>query len=102
MITAKRAILLKRVLIHVTGRVQGVFYRVYTRDFARNLPKVTGYVKNLRDGRVEILAEGEEDSLRRLTEWVKHKGSPYSHIQKTEEKWDNISKRQYTEFLITY
>ena len=102
MITEKRAILLKRVLIHVTGRVQGVFYRVYTRDFARNLPKVTGYVKNLRDGRVEILAEGEEDSLRRLTEWVKHKGSPHSHIHKIEEKWGNISKRQYIEFSITY
>jgi acylphosphatase len=93
---------LKRVIIHVTGRVQGVFFRVYTRDFVRNLPKVTGYVKNLRDGRVEILAEGDEVSLRKLANWARHTGSPYSQIYKTEENWENITRPQYSEFLITH
>ena len=93
---------MKRVLIHITGRVQGVFFRVYTRDFARNLPKVTGYVKNLRDGRVEIFAEGDETSLRKLADWARNTGSPYSQIYKTEEDWEDIIKRQYSEFLITH
>ncbi len=98
----KKVILLKRVLIRVTGRVQGVFFRVYTRDFARNLPEVTGYVKNLRDGRVEILAEGNETSLKKLADWARYSGSPYSKIYKTEENWEDIIKRQYSEFLITH
>lgn len=56
----------------------------------------------MRDGRVEILAEGNEDSLRKLTDWAKNKGSPYSKILKTEEKWENLLAREHTEFLITY
>ena len=98
----RRSAILKRVVIHVTGRVQGVFFRVYTRDFTRSLPKITGYVKNLRDGRVEILAEGDEESLRKLTHWAKNKGSPHSQILKTEEKWENILAREHLDFLITY
>ncbi|MHA1967667.1 MAG: acylphosphatase [Candidatus Hodarchaeales archaeon] len=94
--------MLKRVVIRVTGRVQGVFFRVYTRDFARSLPKITGYVKNLRDGRVEILAEGDEGSLKKLVYWAKNKGSPYSQILKIEEKWENIGAREHLEFLINH
>ncbi|MFW9903286.1 MAG: acylphosphatase [Candidatus Thorarchaeota archaeon] len=92
---------MKRVRIHVTGRVQGVFFRVYTRDIARKLA-ICGYVKNLRDGRVEIVAEGSEDSLRRLATWARKEGSPYSRIDKTEEEWEDIEKPQYTNFQITY
>ena len=49
----------KRVHIFVTGRVQGVFFRQATRVIAiKN--NVTGWVKNLDDGRVEIMVEGED------------------------------------------
>ncbi|MFX1516172.1 MAG: acylphosphatase [Promethearchaeota archaeon] len=92
---------MKRVKIHVTGRVQGVFFRVYTRDMARQLA-LCGYVKNLRDGRVEIVAEGSDDSLRKMAIWVKKEGSPHSRIDKTEEEWENIEKPQYSDFKITY
>ncbi len=93
---------MKSVLIHVSGRVQGVFFRVYTRNFVHELQDVTGYVKNLYDSRVEIYAEGPELSLRRLTDWAKHKGSPGSQIINTEEKWQDINKRIYNNFQITY
>lgn len=92
---------MKRVRIYVTGRVQGVFFRVYTRDMARQLA-ICGYVRNLRDGRVEIVAEGTEDSLRKMVTWAKKEGSPHSRIDKTEEDWEDIKKPQFSDFQITY
>ena len=92
---------MKRVRILVTGRVQGVFFRVYTRDYAKDL-SVAGFVRNLRDGRVEIVAEGSEDSLKSLAAWAKNKGSPYSKIHSTTEEWEDIEKAQYSSFQITY
>lgn len=92
---------MKRVRIYVSGRVQGVFFRVYTNDFAKNLA-IGGYVKNLRDGRVEIVAEGSEKSLRTLIDWVKNKGSPYSQVHHTEEQWEDIKEPEFKNFRITY
>lgn len=93
--------LLRSVRILVSGRVQGVFFRTYTRRFIEALKNVTGYVKNLRDGRVEIYAEGPEASLRALAEWAEHEGSPSSQVLRTEEVWGDIPTRQYNEFQIT-
>ncbi|MFX0013301.1 MAG: acylphosphatase [Promethearchaeota archaeon] len=92
---------MKRVRIYVTGRVQGVFFRVYTRNFARQL-SIRGYVRNLPDGRVEIVAEGSEESLKKLAIWAKSEGSPHSQIQNTEEKWENIEEYHFSEFQITF
>ena len=63
-----------RVRLKITGRVQGVFYRATTRETALGL-NVTGWVKNRRDGSVEVVAEGEEAAVRRLVEWCR-KGPP--------------------------
>jgi acylphosphatase len=93
---------MKSVQILVTGRVQGVFFRVYTQKFARELSDVTGYVRNLRDGQVEIFAEGPEISLSNLVNWVQTKGSPASRIMKTQMKWADINVREYSDFQITY
>ncbi len=53
----------------VTGRVQGVFFRESTRQEAESLG-VTGSAENLPDGRVEVLACGEEPSVRALVDWL--------------------------------
>ncbi len=53
----------------VSGRVQGVFYRASTRDRARSLG-VTGYARNLDDGRVEVLACGEPSKVDAMIEWL--------------------------------
>ncbi len=58
----------KRIHIFVTGRVQGVFFRQSTRVMAiKN--NVNGWVRNLDDGRVEIVAEGENENINNLVTW---------------------------------
>ena len=63
----------------VAGRVQGVFYRATTAYRAAELG-VTGYARNLPDGRVEVLACGEPAAVRALCDWL-WRGSPASHVQ---------------------
>jgi acylphosphatase len=60
----------KRLHLWVSGRVQGVFYRASTAQLARQLG-LTGWVRNLPDGRVEIVAEGEAESLQKLLSWCR-------------------------------
>jgi len=66
----------------VAGRVQGVFYRASTQSRARALC-VTGYARNLSDGRVEVLACGTPDSVRALCDWLWH-GPPAAHVTAVE------------------
>lgn len=61
---------MKRVHIFVSGTVQGVCYRAETWRYARNL-NLNGWVKNLRDGRVEAVFEGETDIVNEMIEWCK-------------------------------
>ncbi|WP_418285212.1 acylphosphatase [Halorubrum sp. DTA46] len=57
-----------RAHVYVSGNVQGVFYRATTRDTARE-KGVSGWVRNLDDGRVEAVFEGSEDTVREMVEW---------------------------------
>jgi len=56
-------------LCWVSGRVQGVYYRGSAAQRARELG-VTGYARNLPDGRVEVLACGEDAAVRAFVEWL--------------------------------
>jgi acylphosphatase len=62
----------------VGGRVQGVCFRMYTVERARELG-VTGWVRNRDDGTVEAVAEGEEDQVAEFESWCRH-GPPYAHV----------------------
>jgi acylphosphatase len=62
----------------VAGRVQGVFYRAATRNEAQRLG-LTGYAKNLLDGRVEVVACGEREAVETLREWLR-KGPPDAQV----------------------
>ena len=66
----------------VSGKVQGVFYRASTAERARALG-ITGYAKNLPDGRVEVLACGEEAKVQELIDWL-WKGPPAAKVQGVE------------------
>jgi acylphosphatase len=54
---------------HVSGRVQGVWFRASTQEQAERLG-ISGYAHNLADGRVEVLACGEREALLRLRDWL--------------------------------
>ena len=62
----------------VEGHVQGVSFRAYTEKKASELG-LEGFVRNLTDGRVEVVAEGPEDRLQTLEDWC-WQGSPASKV----------------------
>ena len=55
---------------HVSGRVQGVCFRMAAREQA-SLLGISGWVRNLPDGRVEVMASGNEDRLKDFKDWLK-------------------------------
>jgi acylphosphatase len=70
----------KRIHVIVEGRVQGVFFRAYTKDEAVRLG-LSGWVRNRSDGTVEALVEGEKNAVRKMVQWFHH-GSPHSNVEK--------------------
>ena len=83
----------------VSGSVQGVFFRNSTRLKAEELG-VTGWVRNLSDGRVEIVAEGEKEKVEELVEWVK-KGSSAARVDNLDVEWQEYVE-EFTSFEIRY
>ncbi len=78
-----------RVHLLVSGQVQGVFFRDFTQRRANEL-KLTGWVKNTRDSRVEIIAEGDKDRLEHLIEAVKT-GPASANVQDCKIEWLEFS-----------
>ena len=75
-----------RTHLTIEGRVQGVGYRANTRRMANQLG-LKGWVRNLRDGRVEIVAEGDEEMIDRLIQWC-YRGPTSAYVSKvTIEKY---------------
>ena len=87
--------------IHVlySGRVQGVGFRFTAEESARQLG-VVGWVKNLRDGRVELVAEGEEKILAQFLDDVRT-GPMRNFIKDTEVTWGTATN-EFQDFEIRY
>jgi acylphosphatase len=75
-----------RAHVFVAGGVQGVFFRSETRDEAKKRG-VTGWVKNLPDGRVEAIFEGEEASVKELVEFCR-KGPSGARVTSLSVSWE--------------
>lgn len=88
---------IRRASITVLGRVQRVFFRDSTTRKARKL-NLTGWVKNESDGSVKIIAEGEEENLKKLIEWAK-RGPLLAKVDGIDVKWLN-GEREYNNFEI--
>lgn len=89
-----------RIHIRIFGHVQGVFFRAGTQDQARLMTGITGWVRNVEDGSVEVVAEGEKKNLGQLLEWCRH-GPEGASVEKTEEEWKEY-KGEFKEFRIRY
>jgi len=87
-----------RVHVFVEGRVQGVFFRAETRQEAlRN--NLTGWVRNLYDGRVEAVFEGSREDVHRMVAWCR-KGPPHAVVRNVEAAEEDYSG-EFKAFSIT-
>jgi len=77
----------KRAHVRVHGAVQGVFFRVETRDRARSLG-ISGWVRNLRDGAVEAVFEGPEERVESMVEWCR-RGPAGARVQSVDVDWED-------------
>jgi len=79
-------ILKVRAHILVSGKVQGVFFRSETRDEANRLG-VQGWVRNLSDGRVEAILEGDEEAVEAVVDFLRE-GPLYARVDDVEFNWE--------------
>jgi acylphosphatase len=75
----------KRLAAQVIGRVQGVGFRYATIREASRLG-LTGYVANMADGSVQVVAEGPEHALGKLLKWLKHGPAP-AHVSQVRHQY---------------
>ncbi len=75
-----------RAHVYVSGRVQGVYFRGHTQEQAHK-HGVRGWVRNLPDGRVEAVFEGDRNSVQGMIEWC-HQGPPSARVDDVHVAWE--------------
>ncbi|MHA1580763.1 MAG: acylphosphatase [Candidatus Freyarchaeota archaeon] len=88
-----------RAHVYVSGRVQGVFFRSYTKDEADSRG-VTGWVRNLSDGRVEAVFEGEKEKVEEMIQFCK-RGPPAARVSGVEVTFEDYTG-EFKKFSIRY
>ena len=88
-----------RVHLRISGRVQGVGFRYAALTEARRLG-LRGWVRNIQDGAVELLAEGDEACLRRLVTWC-HAGPPGALVHDIEQRW-LLATGEFDDFCVRH
>ena len=89
----------QRVRLFIKGKVQGVFFRQALKVTAKK-NNVNGWVRNLKDGRVEALLEGEDLNVSTLVEWC-HAGSANARVEDIEIKNEKY-KGEFSKFEVLY
>ena len=90
---------MKRVHVYISGRVQGVFFRAETQRTAKGF-NLQGWVRNIADGRVEVLFEGEETSVDKMLDWC-HIGPPAARVKEVLTVEESCTGES-TDFSIKY
>ena len=88
---------LKQLQLVVRGRVQGVYFRASTQREAKRLG-LSGWVRNRSDGSVEVLAEGEETSIRELYGWAQT-GPGAARVERVDTRWRSFTG-EFADFRI--
>ncbi|MDD8015004.1 MAG: acylphosphatase [Acidobacteriota bacterium] len=88
-----------RVHVLISGRVQGVAFRFFTEKWASSLG-LTGWVRNLFDGRVEIVAEGGREEISRFLEFLRE-GPRHAHVEDVAVDWEDYSG-EFMDFRIVF
>ncbi len=83
----------------ISGRVQGVFFRMETKRAADGFG-VFGWVKNRRDGTVEAVFEGDQDRVDAALEWCKE-GPAHANVVDVNINWDDYTG-EFNRFEVTY
>jgi len=89
----------QRVRLFVTGKVQGVFFRQALKVMAKK-NDIFGWVKNLEDGRVEAVLEGNEEKVSRLVEWA-HGGPANARVEDIEIRNEKFTS-EFSKFDVLY
>lgn len=79
-----------RAHIIISGRVQGVNFRAYVKKKAESM-RLVGWVRNLSDGKVEAVFEGETEDVRRMVTWC-NIGPPAARVDDVKTDWDTAAK----------
>lgn len=87
-----------RARVLISGLVQGVNFRAYTRDQARQVG-VEGWVRNLSDGRVEAVFEGSRPAVQRLVSWC-YSGPTQARVDRVEVLWEEPTGTEGTFSII--
>jgi len=78
-----------RAHLFISGRVHGVFFRAFTRDIAHSIG-LNGWVRNLRDGRVEALFEGEKGLIEQAIKEC-YNGPPGAGVSDIDVTWETFT-----------
>ncbi len=90
---------MKRVHVHISGRVQGVFFRAETQRAAVGF-NATGWVRNVPDGRVEAVFEGEDENVDKMLAWC-HIGPRAARVENVTVKEEPYTG-DFQDFSIKY
>ena len=87
---------MKTAKIYIQGRVQGIFFRAFVEKEAKDL-KLKGFTRNLEDGRIEVVVEGEDNNVNKMIEKCKV-GPRHSEVRGVEVEY--ISNQGFDSFKV--
>jgi len=87
----------RRAHLFISGKVQGVYFRANTQSEALKLG-LKGFVRNLPDGRVEALFEGEEEAIEKMIAWC-HRGPSGARVERVDVEWGEY-RGEFEDFII--
>lgn len=89
-----------RIEMRIAGRVQGVWFRDSTQREAVRIGGLTGFVRNVPDGSVEVVAEGAREACERLLQWCE-RGPRMARVDRIRHSWGD-ARQEFEVFKVSY